>query len=232
MNTHPSTPSTAARPVCEAFVPLRLAVSAAVSAGACAKADDLNASLVRAFLAHFATEVPTMQVNDNCATDLACPHCGARGEFSVAATSWVQLDDSGTDDRHASYEWEATSEMVCSQGRCSFGGTVADFTFPGLDGALSAAQSAGVPDHVGESGDHVTDDPTYSHCPFPIGSRVRLTEAVMPDDGAFTVGRVYVVLDVFPGSTGDMLQAIDDNGQRGDSVWEAFELDPSFDGTL
>lgn len=67
---------------------------------------------------------------ENCMAAYACPHCGQREcikIFGAFQTLSIYLWDSGTEEIESQgTDWEQTAECHCT--KCSFEGTVADFT--------------------------------------------------------------------------------------------------------
>lgn len=78
---------------------------------------------------------PDMEVNENCLRDMICPNCGQRDKLKITSTIVAEVYDSGTDRDESDCEWEDNSQCVCPE--CGKEGTVNDFTFHGLDVALS-----------------------------------------------------------------------------------------------
>jgi len=78
--------------------------------------------------------------NENCLKDMACPACGSRGPFRIAAGVVVRVFDDGTD-TCSDFEWSNSSRCVCDD--CEHAGTVGAFTFEGLDELLAKRISKG-----------------------------------------------------------------------------------------
>lgn len=76
---------------------------------------------------------PESEINENCLTDIACPHCGHRSWFKVEMKSLFFLLDSGTDS-YEDTEWGKDSYCECTE--CGKSGNVSDFTFDGLEDLL------------------------------------------------------------------------------------------------
>lgn len=62
--------------------------------------------------------------NENCLEGFRCPKCGSYEPFKIAANSWFEVHDSGTDS-FADVEWDHDSSCICMS--CNYTGTVADF---------------------------------------------------------------------------------------------------------
>ena len=84
---------------------------------------------IEQFLENFPNAAP----NANCLEDTACPHCGNRDLFHIEVKTVMEVTDGGTDTQ-GDVEWEETSPTVCKD--CEATGTLADFTFDGLDDAI------------------------------------------------------------------------------------------------
>ena len=84
----------------------------------------------KAFLGRF----PKPELMSNCLTDLACPHCGCRDGIQIEVKRWASFSDHGTEDEPDDTEYEGRNPARCSE--CNHSGTVARFTFPGLDTAI------------------------------------------------------------------------------------------------
>lgn len=83
----------------------------------------------------FLKKYPNPEYNDNCLRDIACPQCGYRDRFRVAATSFFTMTDNGEDD-HSDIEYDKSSFATCEL--CGHGGSMAEFTVAGLDDLLEA----------------------------------------------------------------------------------------------
>lgn len=82
----------------------------------------------------FLQRFPKTEQMTNCLTDLACPRCGRRDGIQIQVKRWASFADSGTDDEPGDTEYTARNPAQCSE--CDHSGTVAGFTFPGLDDAI------------------------------------------------------------------------------------------------
>lgn len=69
---------------------------------------------------------PAKNPNVNCLEGKQCPNCGSYGPFEVAATVWVLLRDSGTDDAEdGSVEFGDDAPARCCE--CDHKGVFGDF---------------------------------------------------------------------------------------------------------
>jgi hypothetical protein len=68
--------------------------------------------------------------NENCLTNTACPECGYRLAFRIAATTTFLVNDDGTESYGEVY-WDDSSHISCRN--CEHEGDVAAFTIEGLD---------------------------------------------------------------------------------------------------
>ena len=87
----------------------------------------------------FLEKYPDSELRENCLQDIACPECGQRDSFNITFTGTAEVYDDGSDDV-GDHEWESESDCTCSE--CKHGGTVADFTFPGLDKLIDGKEEA------------------------------------------------------------------------------------------
>jgi hypothetical protein len=65
--------------------------------------------------------------------DMACPECGYRAQFEIAATAFFEVEDEGTID-YQDVLWGEGCKCKCCG--CGHYATVKDFTIEGLDEAL------------------------------------------------------------------------------------------------
>ncbi len=70
--------------------------------------------------------------NTNVLEGFICPNpgCGHTAKFNITCTVNVDFTDDGEED-HGGFEWEDTSECVCSE--CGHSATVKDFRAPEED---------------------------------------------------------------------------------------------------
>lgn len=50
--------------------------------------------------------------NENCLAGVQCPDCGWTASFTIAATAWFAVTDSGTD-TYTDVEWDSRSLVEC-----------------------------------------------------------------------------------------------------------------------
>lgn len=64
-----------------------------------------------------------VEQNDNCLDGWRCPKCGNEGEeetFNIQITTWIALNNDGTDDSESSHEFDGDALTQCQ--RCGFSG--------------------------------------------------------------------------------------------------------------
>lgn len=88
---------------------------------------------------HLAQKFPSLQQNENCLTNIACPECGNRDQFRIEMKSVFALRDDGTDG-YEDTDWGQNAYCQC--GGCQHEGKVRDFTFAGLDDLLQSANES------------------------------------------------------------------------------------------
>ncbi len=104
--------------------------------------------------------------NTNVLIGFECPECGSLGPFQIAAKSWFQVSDSGTDS-HSDVEWEKDSAVICCG--CNHEGTVKSFERPGMKcpacgcRRFNAKRTVHTDIIVDEDGDFVEDCPEGQH---------------------------------------------------------------------
>ena len=82
---------------------------------------------------------PKMEHNENVLTDVACPKCGGRECFKIAYSTMGCFGDDGEEEKEGDNEWTGRSYIECRNGACcGHFGTVAGFTFKGLDELIEA----------------------------------------------------------------------------------------------
>ena len=74
------------------------------------------------------------QESDSLLLDMACPECGHREGFRIGFHGTAEVDDDSSSD-DGDHEWDADDHCTCQ--KCSHGGDVKDFTFPGLDDLIA-----------------------------------------------------------------------------------------------
>lgn len=78
------------------------------------------------------------EVNENSLLDICCPNCGYRYQFRIVITTEAEVTDEGSNANCGDHEWEGFSGIMCRQ--CKHRGTIDEFTFEGLDDAISAEE--------------------------------------------------------------------------------------------
>ncbi len=86
----------------------------------------------------FLDRFPKSERMGNAMKDLACHQCGQRETLHIRVSGLSSITDSGTFDE-GNPEWDDDSACTCQ--KCGAGGTVRDFTYPGLDDLIAGLET-------------------------------------------------------------------------------------------